>query len=139
MAVHQNPQHPVAIPALFRSILNHIDSQSPEFQRMVTSSTSKVGGSKTFPPKKKSSQFFLRVAPPFFPPTPPGSQALVAVEAVHSFDGREGLPLPQDLARARRALVRQRADGDAFRRDLRSRTTGQPKGGPVKFVEFTRK
>lgn len=52
MAVHQNPQHPVAIPALFRSILNHIDAQSPEFQRMVTSSTSKVDGSKTFPQKK---------------------------------------------------------------------------------------
>jgi hypothetical protein len=138
MAVHQNPQHPVAIPALFRSILNHIDAQSPEFQRMVTSSTSKVDGSKTFPQKKShlnSSSGSL----PLFSPTPPGSQALVAVEAVHSFDGREGLPLPQDLARARRALVRQRADGDAFRRDLRSRTTGQPKGGPVKLVEFTRK
>lgn len=90
-------------------------------------------------PKKKVISILPPGRSPFFPPTPPGSQALVAVEAVHSFDGREGLPLPQDLARARRALVRQRADGDAFRRDLRSRTTGQPKGGPVKFVEFTRK
>ena len=73
---------------------------------------------KPFPKEKKN---IISILPPgrsLFSPTPPGSQALVAVEAVHRFDGREGLPLPQDLARARRALVRQRADGDAFRRDL---------------------
>mmetsp|Transcript_41668 Transcript_41668/g.107851 ORF Transcript_41668/g.107851 Transcript_41668/m.107851 type:complete len:221 (-) Transcript_41668:996-1658(-) len=47
----------------------------------------------------------------------PQVETLVTPLAVHGLDGREGLALAQDITGARRALVGERADGDALRRD----------------------
>lgn len=145
MAVHQNPQHPVAIPALFRSRLNHIDSQSPEFQRMVTSSTSKVGGSKTFSPQKKKHHLNSSSGSLPFSPPPPGrkrwslSRPSTASMAVKVSPCRRISPVrgERSSGSVRMAMPSAVTCGTTV-------TTGQPSraeriGGPVKFVEFTRK